>query len=220
MNVILIISDTFRRDNLSCYAADRSYAPHLDRFAEDAVVFTRAYCGSFPTVPNRNDLLTGRSSFTYKDWAPLQEDDAVLAEILGEAGVLTSAVLDTPHPFRPGFNYQRGFDVWEQIRGQESDRWRSHPLVVEFPCDTAKLRDPHTTLTQYLRNVSGREDDYFCARTVRSALRWLEANRTRRPFFMYVDTSDPHEPWDPLQHYVDRYAPGYEGQRVVYPRYD
>ena len=222
MNTVLIVSDTFRRDNLRCYGAAREYAPFLDRFSQEAVMFEKAFCGSFPTVPNRNDVMTGRWTFTYKDWEPLSDSDVVLAEVLGESDVLTSAIVDTPHPFRPGFNYQRGFQVWEQIRGQESDRWRSHPTNVHSPCDPTKLRDPHTTLTQYLRNVHDRrcEQDCFCAQTARTALRWLEANHNSSPFFLYVDTFDPHEPWDPPQHYIDRYAPGYEGERVIYPRYD
>jgi len=221
MNVIMVMSDTFRRDNLACYNSEARYAPNLDGFAEEAVVFDKAFCGSFPTVPNRNDLLTSRHTFTYKDWEPLGEEELVLPEVLGEAGVLTCAVFDTPHPFTPGFNYQRGFDVWEQIRGQETDRWKSYPKDVTFPCDVSKLRNP-TTVVQYLRNVHDRrtEEDYFCARTVKAAMDWLERNREREPFFLYVDLFDPHEPWDPPQYYVDRYFPGYTGEQVIYPRYD
>jgi len=32
-NVILIMSDTLRRDTLSCYGGDWVHTPHLDRFA-------------------------------------------------------------------------------------------------------------------------------------------------------------------------------------------
>jgi len=222
MNVILIISDTFRRDNLQCYSAKETYAPHLDAFAQEVIIFDRAFCGSFPTVPNRNDLLTSRHTFTYKDWEPLGKDEIVLAEVLNKAAVLTCAIFDTPHPFTRGYNYQRGFEVWEQIRGQESDPWKSHPKEVVFPCDPNKLREPYTTVVQYLRNVHERktEEDYFCARTVRAAIEWLERNRDREPFFLYVDLFDPHEPWDPPQYYVDRYFPGYTGEKVFYPRYD
>ena len=60
MNVILVISDTFRRDNLNCYGYDEVHTPHLSRFAEKAFIFDRAYCSSFPTVPNRRDTLLGR----------------------------------------------------------------------------------------------------------------------------------------------------------------
>jgi arylsulfatase A-like enzyme len=221
MNVIMVISDTFRRDNLMCYSNSETYAPQIETFSEEAVIFDNAFCGSFPTVPNRNDLLTSRHTFTYKDWAPLGERELVLPEVLGEAGVLTCAIVDTPHPFTPGFNYQRGFDVWEQIRGQETDRWKSYPKDVTFPCDVSKLRNP-ATVVQYLRNVHDRrtEDDYFCARTARVAMEWLERNRDREPFFLYVDLFDPHEPWDPPQHYIDLYFPNYTGERVIYPRYD
>ena len=53
-----------------------------------------------------------------------------------------------------------------------------------------------------------------------TACNWLEDNRDGQPFFLYVDTFDPHEPWDPPQWYVDRYDPGYTGQVVTHPHYD
>lgn len=89
MNVILIICDTFRRDNLGCYGYDEVHTPHLDRFAEKAFVFDRAYCASFPTVPNRNDVLTGRYTFTYKPWEPLSGDEITLTDVLNTGGIVT-----------------------------------------------------------------------------------------------------------------------------------
>ena len=79
------------------------------------------------------------------------------------------------------------------------------------------LRNPDTTLVQYLRNTSRRqrEEDYFPARTFRKAARWLERNHKRAPFFLYIDTFDPHEPWDPPDHYTDLYDPGYKGEKVI-----
>jgi arylsulfatase A-like enzyme len=70
--------------------------------------------------------------------------------------------------------------------------------------------------------VAGRktEEDYFCARTMRDAAGWLEKNHGRQPFFLYVDTFDPHEPWDPPASYVKKYDPDYQGEDVIYPRYD
>jgi arylsulfatase A-like enzyme len=50
-------------------------------------------------------------------------------------------------------------------------------------------------------------------------MRWLEENVECQPFFLYVDTFDPHEPWDPPQWYVDLYDPGYQGEEVIYPQY-
>ena len=221
MNVILIVSDTLRRDHLGCYGNDWISTPNLDRFAQGAHIFERAYLASFPTVPCRNDLFTGRYTFTYKPWAPIGEGETVLAEVLDQAGVVTALFADTPHPFTPGFNYQRGFAGWEIIRGQEHDRWKTEPAEIVFPCDPTKLRAGEQSTGQYLRNVAEREkeEDYFPARTMRAAAHWLERN-SRYPFFLYIDTFDPHEPWDPPQHYTDLYDPGYEGEKVIYPRYD
>jgi arylsulfatase A-like enzyme len=221
-NVILIISDTLRRDTLSCYGGDWVHTPHLDRFAQRTVVFDNAYLSSFPTVLLRNDILTGRYTFTYKPWAPLGSDEITLQETLGDAGILTSLVVDTPHPFAPGYNYQRGFNAWQLIRGQEHDPFRTAPREVKFPCAPSKLRLGEETVGQYLRNVARRtrEEDYFVARTMTRAAEWLEENRDGRRFFLYVDTFDPHEPWDPPRYYVERYDPDYEGEEVIYPRYD
>nr|MDO8133289.1 sulfatase-like hydrolase/transferase [Candidatus Njordarchaeum guaymaensis] len=56
MNVVLIMSDTFRRDHLGCYGNDWIYTPNIDALAKQSVVFDRAYTASFPTVPNRRDI--------------------------------------------------------------------------------------------------------------------------------------------------------------------
>ena len=221
-NVILIVSDSLRRDALSCYRKDWIRTPHLDRFAEQSVIFDQAYISSFPTVPLRNDLLTGRYTFTYKGWSPIGPNEITLQEKLSQSGILTSLVVDTPHPFAPGYNYQRGFDAWQVIRGQETDNFRSAPREVKLPCNPAKLRLGAVTVKQYLRNVASRrgEEDYFVAQTMRAAADWLTHNLDGRRFFLYVDTFDPHEPWDPPHSYVEPYDPGYDGEEVIYPRYD
>lgn len=221
MNVILVISDTLRRDHLGCYGNDWIKTPNIDAFASGAVVFDRAYTASFPTVPNRTDVMTGRYTFTYRDWSPLGAEPDILSEVLGEAGVLTMMIADTPHILQHGYNFSRGFAGFEWIRGQENDHWKTSPAEVSFPCDKRKLRAPETSVVQYLRNVSKREreEDYFVARTMRAAADWLAENADGRPFFLYVDTFDPHEPWDPPRHYVDMYDPGYRGEEVIYPRY-
>jgi arylsulfatase A-like enzyme len=221
MNFVVIVSDTFRRDHLGCYGNEWIRTPHLDRFALESVVFDRAYAASFPTVPNRRDVLTGRFTFTYSDWAPLPAEEVVLAQVMGEAGYVTMMILDTPHIVARGYNFGRGFEGWEWIRGQEHDEWRTSPREVKLPCAPEKLRLPETTVKQYLRNVARRrtEADYFAAQTMARAGEWLEENRGSEPFLLYVDTFDPHEPWDPPQWYVDLYDPGYEGEEVIYPKY-
>jgi len=222
MNAIFINSDTFRRDHLGAYGNRWIRTPNLDRFAAESVVFDRAYAASFPTVPNRLDVLTGRWTFTYSAWAPLPEDALCFPKLLNEAGYVTMMIADTPHILQRGYNFQRDFTAFEWIRGQENDAWRTDPKEVKFPCDVRKVRAGRSTLTQHLRNTANRrsEADYFAPRTMQAACDWLERNHKSGKFFLYVDTFDPHEPWDPPTHYTEIYDPGYRGDEVTYPRYD
>jgi len=221
MNFIVIVSDTLRRDHLGCYGNQWISTPHIDRFAARSQVFERAYSGSFPTVPHRRDLLTGRFTASYTPWAPLSLDEVVLPQVLGEAGYTSMMIADCPHTLENGYHYDRGFDGWEWIRGQEGDRWRTWPDAPPHPANAKKIRGPERLQQCHRRNTADwrRESDRFVARTMQSACDWLEDNYRRDKFFLYVDTFDPHEPWDAPQHYIDLYDPGYKGQVVDYPLY-
>ena len=221
MNVVFIMCDTFRRDHIGAYGNDWIRTPCLDRFAEKAFVFDRCYMNSFPTVPNRWDILVGKNNFTYGGWQPLSPDEVVVPQILQAQDCCSMMIHDTPHIAQNGFNYARGFTGWQWIRGQENDRMSTSPEEVEFPCDPDKMRNPDFIVTQYLRNVSQRrkESDWFVAKTMTAACDWLESNHDREDFLLYIDTFDPHEPFDPPQHYVDLYDPGYDGEEVIYPHY-
>ena len=222
MNVILIISDTMRRDHLGAYGNKWIHTPNLDKLASESVVFDRAYTASFPTVPNRLDVLTGRFTFTYFEWAPLPAGEVSIGEVLKDNGFVTMMIGDTPWIFAHGYNYSRGFSGWKWIRGQETDMLSTYPFHPALPSAAGKLRLADFSTAQYLRNVAHRywEEDYFPAMTMREAARWLEENRAADNFFLYVDTFDPHEPWDPPAHYLQLYEKDYSGERVIYPRYD
>ena len=221
MNFIVIVCDTLRRDFLGCYGNSWVDTRHIDSWARQGLVCEEAYAASFPTVPNRHDIMTGRYTCAYAEWAPLPREEPVLAEILGRAGYVTMMIADNPHILENGFHYDRGFQGWEWIRGQESDRWQTAPREPALPAAAHKIRNPERLMRVHLRNVAWRqfEDDTFVARTMTAAAHWLERNWRNKPFFLYVDTFDPHEPWDPPQWYVDRYDPGYEGEVVSYPVY-
>jgi arylsulfatase A-like enzyme len=220
MNIVFFMSDTYRYDNLSCYGPTDTRTPRLDAFAKQSYVFDNAYLGSFPTVPNRLDIMSGRFSCIEYAWQRLPDAVLTYQEILSASGVTTQMVADTPHILAEGFNYCRGWDGWTWIRGQESDRWKTWPQEVSLPASPNKLRNPEGIKTHY-RNTAwwGGEEDRFVARTVREACDWLERNRDQEQFFLYVDTFDPHEPWDAPQHYVDLYDPDYEGENPNYPVY-
>jgi arylsulfatase A-like enzyme len=52
-----------------------------------------------------------------------------------------------------------------------------------------------------------------------AASRWLEENRTRERFFLWVDTFEIHEDWYAPGFYTELYSPNYEGLDYSYPNY-
>jgi len=225
MNVILVVADTFRRDHLGCYGNPPWWeisTPNLDRLGEEAIIFDRAYVGSFPTIPMRADLFTGNYVFHTTGWAPIASGLPVLAKLLRAAGYVTMMVTDHLQMLAPGMNYHQGFAGVEWIRGQVPDVWHfTEPRDVELPCKPEKMRNPNGC-RQHLKNVAGRryEREQFAAQTFQAAMDWLDLNYKHDKFFLYIDTFDTHEPWDPPQWYVDMYDPDYEGEEVIWPRYD
>ena len=216
MNIIQIVSDTFRWDFLRCYGNSWIHTEHLDRFAEDSVVFDKAYIASFPTIPYRRDIFTGRYTFTYSRWVfdgsepNLPRTEIILSQLLRQAGYTTMLIADTYHLIRDCHGFDRGFDGWWWIRGQENDRYMTNP--PKDPEERQKVIS-----RQYLQNVSLRrfEEDYFVAQTMTAAEKWLELNYDQHEkFFLYVDTFDPHEPWDPPRWYADMYDPEWKGGEV------
>ena len=108
MNIIVLVSDTFRYDYLGCNGNGWIGTAALDRLAGRAVSFDRHYLSSFPTIPNRTDLFTGRYTFPFHGWKPLDPGLPVLSTIFGAAGYQSQLICDTPHldegdpPLRPG----------------------------------------------------------------------------------------------------------------------
>jgi arylsulfatase A-like enzyme len=222
MNVILVMADSFRYDSLSCYGPTQVRTPRLDGFAAESFVFTNAYLGSFPTVPSRLELMSGRFTFIDQEWCPLPEDTVTLQQILSNSGVVTYLIGDNPHLFEMGFDYSRGFHGFEWIRGQETDLWKTSPKSIHLPSGE-KIRSRDFIMQSYARNMAWwrGEEDRFVARSIQSACDWLEENQDHDQFFLHIELFDPHEPWDAPRKYVDMYANhDYQGPPLTYPHYD
>jgi len=237
MNLIVICLDTFRADLVG---ADKKMAsvrtPNLDAFAREAICFGRAFGEGQPTLQMRRAFFTGRRSFPWRynfdrrghwhhaaGWHKIPPDQDTLAEILVRRGYFTGLVADVYHMFKPTMNYTRGFCTYDFIRGQEGDNWRGGTLDIVEEKLRKHTREPLNSpriggLAQYLWNQRDRrlEADYQCARVFRSASEWLQYNAANAPFFLWVDSFDPHEPWDPPKSYADDYYP-YDGIDFIYP---
>lgn len=204
MNVIWIVADTFRQDHLGAYGKmPEIRTPSLDALAARAVRFDRHYAGGFPTMPTRADHATGRWTASFMSWEPLPPGTATLAELLSSEGIHTAAMVDTPFYLRDGMNYDRGFQTFTAYSGQMGGGG--------IPQGAASHE------SEDARYAWRYESDRNAARTITNAMEWLQLHYME-DFFLYVDTWDPHEPWDAPSYYTKLYMPDYDGE-VVHPVY-
>ena len=210
-NLILVVADTFRADNLTAYGGNGLVrCPRLDRFAEEGVVFEECYAEALPTIPVRRVLLTGRratplhafpaQSPSSLGWHRLFHEDQTLAETLHEAGYQTALIADNPHYLAAGMNFHRGYRYFEWIRREP---WRD----LEWRRSRRHLA----------------KDGPAVERTARQAIRWLRERAGDAPFFLHLETFDPHEPWLPSRRFRDEYLPQASGSnwwRLAMPTHD
>ncbi|QSO47397.1 sulfatase [Alicyclobacillus mengziensis] len=220
MNVICVLMDTFRRDHMSCYGNPWIQTPNLERFANEGARFENAYIGSYPCMPARQDLWTGRVNFLWRGWSPLEYDQDDLPTLVRQHGTTSMLITDHYHLWQYGSgNYHFGFDGVDLIRGQENDNWITSPdIQIQYPAAPEKL---NRNWPKYFRNTAHfrTEEDYFAGQVFQKAMDWVESNKNLEQFFLLIDGFDPHEPFDPPAGYADLYNPGYTGESIVWPRY-
>jgi arylsulfatase A-like enzyme len=224
MKVILVVTDSLRRDHVGAYGNPWIHTPSLDRLAAQANVFDHAYIGSFPTVPTRRDLFLGRGDkdVPFNRWKMIDGDEVTLPERLAQVGVPSMMVTDVQNTVTRGINLYKGFTAWVCNRGQEADPCCMDAGVpLEFPVDPELIRYGADWWHQILQTRAHRrvEEDWFAPKTYSMAIEWLERNYTRPDFFLYLDTFDPHEPWDPPAWYEAMYDAGFHGRRFEAPTY-
>ena len=204
MNIVWIVADTFRRDHLGAYGNDHIRTPVLDALAAGGVPLRFPLRGR---VPDHADQ--GR---------PLHRalDDVVH----GMDAVLRRRDDAGQHPERQ----------------RHPHRSRRRHAVLLAPRLQLRPRLPRTYFTvqgqegsptrvQRIGHHESRdvvawwrkESDRNVAQTMVRAGDWLERHY-KEQFFLYVDTWDPHEPWDAPPYYTELYMPDYDGE-VVQPLY-
>jgi len=240
MNVILVVLDSLRKDYVGVYGNSWVKTPTLDEVAARGTRFARVVPESLPTIPVRRALHTGLRTFPFRDWEPqkgdtvgllgwqrIPENQTTLAEILTQSGYTTALISDTPHLYGPSMNFHRGFGSFRWIRGQHGDSYRprraaDNDRLAQYLTEPLRGSRWHPALVQYVANTDGRsgEDDWLAPRVFTEATRLLEDAAKLEPFFLMIDSFDPHEPWDPPSRYIDLYGDStIDGPEPVTPLY-
>jgi len=208
-NFLVIMLDTLRPDYLGCGGSSWVKTPHMDALAARGLFFSRAYAEYPVTVPSRTALVSGSYTWTNRPWCPLRSYDLHIAEVLKGAGYETACFSDSP--MNAGAGLDRGFDTFVFF---PEGKCHGHPdaeVDVDIsdayfpPHAEAERRFYYNTLVG--RELARRKYGMACPELLfDQALAWLRARRGTGPFFLWIDSFEPHEPWAPPQPYYQMYG--------------
>ena len=114
-NVLLISIDTCRADRLSCYGYKSKTTPNIDAVAAEGILFENVIAPVPLTLPSHSSMLTGtippyhgvHSNTNHQ----LAKSNLTLAEILGENGFKTAAIVSA-FVLDSTFGIDQGFDTY------------------------------------------------------------------------------------------------------------
>ena len=169
-SVLLVTLDTTRADALGAYGRSPSFTPHLDRLAQEGVVFDATFTVAPLTLPAHASMLTGlfppRHGLRDNGLAALPQSATTLAERAREAGFQTAAFLGSV-VLDQGFGLEQGFETYEaparRFYGGASMGYAERPA--------------HEVAAH--------------------AIDWLRARDRARPFLLWVHLWDAHFPYRP-----------------------
>jgi len=237
-NVIMIMTDSWQYNYTGCYGNQWIRTPTIDALAREGTLFENAYAEGLPTIPVRRALATGRFTLPFAGWVNLGPQETTVADLCYRNHIQSALIADCPMLHLEKYIYSRGFDYVHFIRGQEGDHFYGNDPVRHLnPMDFHKpvldpvtktetdislltLKELHGYLAQ--RQYWKDDADQHAGRTCKATIDYLERVVDRsRPFFLWVDFFDPHEPWDPPSIYNPDlkcpYNPDYKGKNLILP---
>jgi len=197
-NVLLIVLDTVRAENLSLYGYGRPTTPALERLARSGTRFDRAVSTSSWTLPSHASMFTGRYHHELSvGWTnPLDAAFPTLAEVLSRRGFLTAGFIANTLYCGRQSGLSRGFVHYEDY--EVGPGWFvNNSALLQRVSDQYSLRE---IIGNY--ELPGRK----YAPTVNAAfLRWL-SRKGDRPFFAFLNYFDAHEPYLPPAPYDTKFG--------------
>jgi len=224
-NVLVIYPDEHRFDCLGAYGNEEIRTPHIDRLAENGVLFRESHCTYPICTPSRYSLLSGLYVHEHRGWtneSTLSPAIDTFPRLLGRAGYHTKAV-GKMH-FTPTY-LDVGFEEMVLAEQCGDGRWdddyhrhlMEHGLVdgIDLIDQTEEFRD-HAT-EEYVVNhgavVSSLPEEHHSTtwigdRAVETLEQWGASGN-----LLMVGFIQPHHPFNPPPSWAQMYDP--EGVSIL-----
>ncbi|MBN1560808.1 sulfatase [candidate division KSB1 bacterium] len=172
-NILFIFTDDHAYQAISAYGSNRNKTPHIDRLANEGVLFTNCCVTNSICAPSRAVIQTGKYSHLNGVYDNLQEFNTAqqtFPKLLKTAGYETALIGKWHLKADPDY-----FDHWQVLPGQ------GHYYNPDF------------------RTVNGsiREEGYVTEIITDKALDWLQSRDAQKPFLLMLQHKAPHREWSP-----------------------
>ena len=209
-NVLFVVLDTTSARHLGTYGYHRATSPQLDAFAEEGVVFENAFSAAPWTLPSHCSMFTGLLPNSHgTGWTRPRLPDGManveglvhydvhtISEEMALRGYDTVTVAEKSWlTFNSGLS--QGF---EKFFDYSLPDLRDRFFVERF---WARYRDK-------FGSPAPRPIDKGGARVVDTAIDWLDGHRSRdesRPFFMFMNLNEAHDPYQPPEEFWGHFLP-------------
>lgn len=193
-NILLIVMDTQRADNISCYGYSQRTTPNIDRIASEGAIFLNNISPGLWTLPSHASLFTGRYVSGHGacvDHEFLPSDFPTMSEVLRKIGYQTVGFSNNGWVSRRT-GIARGFEEFYLVKRRIGEVSRFEWFYVD----------------EDVLFEEGEEPDKGSLKTVALTINWIEKRlKKKRPFFIFINFIEPHGPYWPPQPFRSRFLP-------------
>ncbi len=181
-NVVFVLTDDQRWDQMSCAGHPFLRTPNMDRLASEGARFANMFVTTSLCSPSRASFLSGLYAHTHgvvNNFTDYPTDLASFPRRLQEAGYET-AYVGKWHMGEASDAKRPGFDYWVSHKGQ------------------GKYQDTEFNVNGEQRVVPG----YYTNVVTDMAIDWLKGRSDEQPFLMILGHKAPHTPFTPEEKYT------------------
>jgi len=220
-NIVFIEVDDLPAHYTGFMGADFAKTPNLDKLAKEGTLFTRAVCQGTQCGPSRNSLIIGRyphniGMYENGAFAGLPRDVWTLPKALQRVGYKTAHIGKSHiHPSKEGLKGTK-----EQIRTEGHRRlgfdvvWQSLGRAVVGGKSAEKGMDAYVDFLidegyfEHMKSEKGKpstlpDDVYLDGLFTKLASQFILEQK--QPYFLWLNYSVPHGPYDVKQSYHDKF---------------
>ncbi len=174
-NILIFVMDTQPVRNMTCYGFTKNTTPHIQKIADEGLVYEQHYVTGCWTMPSHSSLFTGKYQCGHGAGVQhefLSRAFPTLAEVLTQAGYQTIGFSNNSWVNQDETNIARGFEKWVMVPRPKGKNIQIGP-EDDFIPET---------------NV-----DSGAATTLEWVTKWFEQERDpKKPFFMFINCIEPH----------------------------